>query len=353
VLVSLLLIVGMSVVAETQSATAGPSPTVDFARDVQPILAKNCFQCHGPDDQKRQAELRLDTRAGATAELPSGKRAIVAKQPDASEILARLTTDDKTQVMPPPDAPLRPSPREIEVLRCWIEQGARYSQHWSYMKPTRPSLPVVRDRAWPINAIDFFVRGRLDAEGLEASAAADRYALARRVSLDLTGLPPTWEQARQFVVDESPDAYERLVDHLLQQPGYGEHWAAVWLDLARYADSSGYAHDPPRTIWRWRDRVIESLNENLPYDRFTAEQLAGDLLSDATPAQLIATGFHRNTLSNTEGGINPEEFRHAAIVDRVNTTMQVWMGTTFGCAQCHNHKYDPFSQREYYRLLAI
>ncbi len=329
---SLLAATCISLVAAGENAAGQPAPTVDYARDVRPILAKNCFACHGPDDQKRQAELRLDERDGATRELPSGKRAIVAGNPAQSELLARVTSGDEATVMPPAECEKRPSPREIAVLRAWVEQGAAYSKHWSYVKPVRPALPAVRDRSWPRGAIDTFILARLEAERLAPSAPADRYALARRVSLDLTGLPPTWEQARQFAADERPDAYERLVDHLLEQPTYGERFAAVWLDLARYADSSGYAHDPPRTIWRWRDRVIESLNENLPYDRFTVEQLAGDLLSDATPEQLIATGFHRNTLSNTEGGINTEEFRHAAVVDRVNTTMQVWMGTTFACA---------------------
>jgi hypothetical protein len=324
---------------------------IDFNTEIKPILAGRCFQCHGPDAAVRKAGLRLDTPEGATAVLPSGRRAVVPGAADRSALLARVSSTDKGFLMP--KAGKRLSAGEIAVLRAWVEQGAPYARHWAYVKPTRAPLPAVRDASWPRNPLDHFILARLEKEGLKPAPPAGRYALARRLALDLTGLPPTIEQVDEFVADTRPGAYERLVDRLLASPAYGERWAAVWLDLARYADSQGYANDPSRTIWRWRDWVIASLNANLPYDRFTIEQLAGDLLPKPTTAQLIATGFHRNTLTNTEGGTNPEEFRSAAIVDRVNTTMQVWMGTTIACAQCHNHKYDPFTQKEFYQLYAI
>ena len=333
-------------------AEAAPG-RVDYARDVRPILSRNCFQCHGPDDQARKGDLRLDDRGPATGALPTGTRAVVPGTPAESELIERITSSDDSLAMPPPKAGRRLSQAEIAILRRWIEQGADYSKHWAYVKPVRPELPAVSNRAWPANEIDFFILARLDRDGLRPAAAADRPALLRRVALDLTGLPPTWEEAEQFSQDTRPDAYERAVDRLLDKPAYGERWAAVWLDLARYADSQGYIHDPPRTIWRWRDWLIEALNSNLPYDRFTTEMLAGDLLLDATPSQRIATGFHRNTTNNTEGGSNSEEYRHASVVDRVNTTMQVWMGSTFGCAQCHSHKYDPISHKDYYQIFAI
>ncbi len=330
-----------------------PSRKIDYARDVRPILSRNCFQCHGPDDQARKGDLRLDERASALGELPTGSRAIVPERPDASELMERVTTEDLSLAMPPPKAGKRLSEVEVATLRRWIEEGATYSKHWAYVRPVRRAIPAVSDRAWPVNEIDYFILAGLDRENLRPAPASDRGSLLRRVALDLTGLPPTIEEADRFIHDTRPDAYEHAVDRLLAKPSYGERWAAVWIDLARYADSQGYIHDPARTIWRWRDWLIEALNENLPYDRFTAEVLAGDLLPNPSPSQVIATGFHRNTTNNTEGGANPEEYRHASVVDRVNTTMQVWMGTTLGCAQCHSHKYDPFTQKEYYQLFAI
>jgi mono/diheme cytochrome c family protein len=333
--------------ASPPATDAGKAPAkIDYTRDVRPILA-GCFRCHGPDDRARKARLRLDTKAGAT------KSAIVPGDPGKSELISRITSDDDTAVMPPPKAGKRLGPREVAILRAWIAQGAEYAAHWSYVKPVRPAVPPVKDAAWAKNPIDRFVLARLEHEGLKPTPPADRAAIARRVSLDLIGLPPPIELADAFFEDKGPDAYEKLVDRLLASPAFGERWAAPWLDLARYADSQGYANDPDRTIWRYRDWVIDALNANMSYDRFTIEQIAGDLLTNPTTEQLIATGFHRNTLTNTEGGTSPEEFRTAAVVDRVNTTMQVWMGTTIGCAQCHNHKYDPFSQKEYYQLFAI
>ncbi len=329
------------------AANAQPGKAADFNREVRPILAASCFKCHGPDDKVRKAGLRLDSRETAVKELKSGNRAIVPGDAAKSELLARITATDE-DAMPPVKVGKRLTTAEVTILRRWIEQGAKYALHWSYAKPVQPQLPNVGDRNWPQTADIRQLR-----LNLKPASAADRYALIRRVCVDLTGLPPTIAEADRFVRDASPDAYEKLVDRLLAAPAFGERWAQVWLDLARYADSQGYANDPDRTIWRWRDWLIAALNDNKPYDQFTIEMLAGDLLPNPTPDQLIATGFHRNTLTNTEGGTNVEEFRSAAIVDRVNTTMQVWMGTTIGCCQCHNHKYDPITQKEYYQLYAI
>lgn len=338
-------------------ASAGTPDRIDFNRDIRSILSNNCFTCHGPDDAERQAGLRLDLRNEAIAELDSGARAIVPGDPNQSELLARITTDDDDLRMPPADLGKKLSPREIELLTRWIAEGAEYAQHWAYVKPVRPVLPDVSDspkwKSWPRNGIDYFILDRLLDEPLTPSPEADKYALARRVCLDLTGLPPTLEQVDGFVSDTDPLAYEKYVDRLLASEAYGEHWARKWLDLARYADSAGYADDPPRTIWAYRDYVIRAFNENKPFDEFTIEQIAGDLLPYPTRDQLIATAFHRNTMTNNEGGTNDEEFRNVAVVDRVNTTMAVWMGTTMACAQCHNHKYDPLTQEEYFQLFAI
>ncbi len=339
------------------SASAGPAKApekpIDFNRDVRHILAGKCFACHGPDDKVRKASLRLDVRAGALKPLRSGSSAIVPGNATKSELVARTSTDEPSSVMPPPRFGKSLTKQEAAILKKWVEQGAPYATHWSYRPPERPGVPAVRAASWARNPIDQFILTRLDKEGLAPTPPADRPAILRRLAIDLTGLPPTLEEAHRFLNDKRPGAYERLVDRLLASPRYGERWAQPWLDLARYADSQGYANDPNRTIWPYRDWVIGALNRNLPYDQFTVEQLAGDLLPKPTTAQRIATGFHRNTLTNTEGGTSAEEFRSAAVVDRVNTTMQVWMGTTMACAQCHNHKYDPLSQKEYFQLYAI
>ena len=336
-------------------SSAFAQQAVDFNRDIRPILSNKCFACHGPDEGKRQAGLRLDDAKIATGELESGATAIVPGNPEASELIRRVTNADEAQRMPPAEFGKPLSTAEIATLRKWIEQGARYATHWSYVKPVRTAPPAAAEawQHWPRNAIDLFALQAMLAHGLHPSPEADRYALARRVFLDLTGLPPTIEEADAFVEDEDPQAYEKLVDDLLHRPTYGEHWARMWLDLARYADSAGYADDPPRTIWAYRDWVIKAINENKPFDQFTIEQIAGDLLPNPSDDQLIATAFHRNTMTNNEGGTQDEEFRNAAVVDRVNTTMAVWMGTTMACAQCHNHKYDPISQHEYFQLFAI
>jgi hypothetical protein len=330
---------------------------VDFNRDVRRILSDNCFKCHGPDAKERKGGkkgvgLRLDVPEGAFADL-TGHSAIVPRHPEKSELVRRITTDDPDDKMPPPESGKKLTLEEITLLKKWIEQGAQYARHWSYIKPVRSALPEVGDATWLRNAIDYFILARLEREGLKPAAEADRYAIIRRVALDLTGLPPTLEEVAEFANDHQPGAYERLVDRLLRKDAFGVHWARLWLDQARYADSSGYADDPARTIWAFRDYVIRSLNANKPFDQFTIEQLAGDLLSDPTEEQLAATAFNRNTMTNNEGGTNDEEYRNVAIVDRVNTTMAVWMGTTMACAQCHDHKYDPIKQTDYFRLFAI
>ncbi len=328
---------------------------IDFNRDIKSILSNRCYFCHGPDPQQRQGGidgLRLDTRAGALADL-GGHAAIVPGDVAASVLVERVTSTEDGVIMPPLDSGHQLTAKEIDLLRRWIQQGAIYAEHWSYVPPVRPPVPPVKQSAWPRTPIDHFILSRLEQQGLSPSHQADADALVRRLFLDLTGLPPSIDEVDAFLADTDPAAYERLVDALLSRNSYGEHWARLWLDLARYADSAGYADDPLRTIWLYRDYVIESINANKPFDQFTIEQIAGDLLPDATDQQLIATAFHRNTLTNNEGGTDDEEFRNAAVVDRVNTTLAVWMGTTMACAQCHTHKYDPISQEEYFKVFAI
>jgi hypothetical protein len=325
---------------------------LDFNRDVRPILSQNCFKCHGPDAGKREAGVRLDLRETALARSDSGAVVIVPGKPDESELIRRIETADSDLVMPPPATNLALSPRQKQILREWVARGAEYRPHWAYVPPQWPRPPEVQQTDWPRNPIDLFVLSRLEAAGLKPSPEADRYTLIRRVSLDLIGLPPSVEAAEAFVRDPNPQAYEQLVDRLLASPRYGERWARRWLDLARYADTNGYEKDRPRSMWPYRDWVIDALNADLPFDQFTVEQLAGDLLPGATLAQRIATGFHRNTMINEEGGIDPLEFRFYAMTDRVATTGTVWMGLTLNCAQCHTHKYDPIQQSEYYGMMA-
>ncbi len=341
--------------AGSLSAATAPSTKgkVDFRRDIQPIISAKCFQCHGPDEAARKAKLRLDIREEALKDR-KGTRAIVPGKLAQSEVWRRITTKDADDVMPPKKEGHPLTEPEIVLIRKWLEQGAPYAEHWAFTKPQLPSLPLVKNKQWPKNAVDHFILARLEKEGLKPAAPADRHTLIRRLSLDLTGLPPTPEQIEVFVNDHSSQAYEKLVDNLLASSAYGERWARVWLDLARYADSAGYGSDPLRlNIWPYRDWVISAFNRNLPYDRFTLEQIAGDLLPDATEEQLVATAFHRNTMTNTEGGTDDEEFRVAAVKDRIATTAQVWMGVTMGCAQCHTHKFDPITQREYYSFFAL
>ncbi len=343
---------GLLFFAASLMAQEPGSKPVNFIRDVRPILARNCYECHGPDEGHRKAELRLDTSTGAFAKTKDSA-AFVPKNLADSEAFQRIISTDDSQRMPPTKSGKTLTPEQIDTLKRWIEQGASWSEHWAFEKPVRPALPEVSNGQWGHNDIDRFVLARLDKEGLKPSREADRRSLARRVALDLTGLPPAPELVAEFVKDQSPDAYEKLVDRLLQSSAYGERWTRLWLDLARYADTRGYEKDRSRTIWRYRDWLIDAFNADMPFDQFTREQLAGDLLPNPTSDQLLATAMHRNTMVNEEGGTDDEEFRIAAVKDRVDTTLQVWMGLTMGCAKCHSHKYDPLPHREYYQFYAF
>ena len=314
---------------------------IDFNTQIRPLLSNRCFACHGPDEDERAADLRLDTAEGALDWV------VVPGEPDDSELFLRITSDDEDEAMPPVGKGDRFTKEEADLISRWIAQGANYARHWSYNKPVRPQVPA------GTHPVDHFIEQRLTKEGLAFSPESDHYTLARRLSLDLTGLPPTPEEADAFAADQDPKSYENYVDQLLARSAFGEHWARMWLDLARYADSAGYADDVPRTIWAYRDYVIRAFNENKPFDQFTLEQLAGDFLENSTREQIVATAFHRNTQTNNEGGTNDEEFRNVAVVDRVNTTLATWMGTTIACAQCHTHKYDPITHEEYYQVFAI
>ena len=320
----------------------------DYSRDVRPILSDKCFKCHGPDEKKRSAKLRLDDRAVAIK-----KGAVVPGKPDQSGVVQRIFSDDAEMVMPPPTSNKTLTAVQKATLRRWIAAGADVAPHWAFVAPKPPPLPPVRNKTWTRTSVDAFILARLESAGLAPQPEADRPSLARRASLDLTGLPPTPEEVDAFVKDPAPEAYEAYVDRLLASPRFGERWARRWLDLARYADTNGYEKDRPRVMWPWRDWVIRAFNVDMPFDRFTIEQLAGDMLPDATPDQKIATGFHRNTMINEEGGIDPLEFRYHSLVDRVNTTSTVWLGMTIGCANCHTHKYDPVTQVDYYRIMAF
>jgi len=338
-----------SVFQSVSVAAAGP----DFNREVRPILSNRCFKCHGPDSEHQEAGLRLDVREAALAELDSGERGIVPGHADSSELVARITSDDPDLVMPPPHTKVTLSDNDKRVLTEWINAGAPYAPHWAFVKPAKPAVPPVARDGWVRNPIDAFVLARLESEKVSPSPEADRAALCRRVHLDLIGLPPSPDELAAFFADTSPDAYETLVDRLLASPRYGERWARRWLDLARYADTNGYEKDRPRTIWPWRDWVIRALNDDMPFDQFTIRQVAGDMLPNATVDDIVATGFHRNTMINEEGGIDPLEFRYLSIVDRVGTTGATWLGLTTACAQCHTHKYDPLTHTDYFSLFAL
>lgn len=328
------------------------APPIDYDRDVRPILSENCFKCHGFDAGQRQAGLRLDTPEGATRRLPSGRTALTPRSLTASEIVERLRASDSRQ-MPPVYSRKHVTPAEIKIIERWIAQGAKYDPHWAFVAPKRPMPPVVKRISWPRNAVDRFVLAKQEAAGLTPSTEADKRTLIRRLSFDLTGLPPTPAECATFVADKRSDAYERLVDRLLASPHYGERMALQWLDLARYADTHGFHIDSGREMWPWRDWVINAFNQNKSYDQFIVEQLAGDLLPHATRDQRVATGFNRNHPIDFEGGAIPEEYQTAYIVDRIDTTATAFMGLTMRCAQCHDHKYDPISQKEYYRFYAF
>lgn len=333
------------------AADAPAGDPVGFNRHIRPILNARCAACHG--GPKQAAGVSFLRREAALGRGASGERTIVPGDADASYLVARVSDPDDAARMPPADHGPRLSQREVDLVRRWIDQGAEWEEHWSFVKPERPRPPAVDNEDWPRHELDAFVLARLEREGLQPSAPADRAQWLRRVSFDLTGLPPTEEELSDFLSDNRPDAYECAVDRLVASPAYGERWATMWLDLARYADTMGYEKDPPRTIWPYRDWLIRSLNADMPYDQFIIRQLAGDLLPDASIDDRLATAFHRNTQTNTEGGTDDEEFRLAAVVDRVNTTWQAFHATTFGCAQCHAHPYDPIANREYYEFLAV
>ncbi|HEX3146826.1 MAG TPA: PSD1 and planctomycete cytochrome C domain-containing protein, partial [Gemmataceae bacterium] len=317
---------------------------VSYGRDIRPILAENCFNCHGQDANRRKADLRLDTREGQQA----GK-AIVSGKPTESELIRRISSNDPAEMMPPPKSNRKLTAEQKETLRRWIAEGAKFEGHWAYQAPIRPAVPQVAGMA---NPIDAFLRRRLELEKIAAAPEANRSTLLRRVTLDLIGLPPTPEELDAFVADRSPDAYEKVVDRLLASPNYGERMSLPWLDAARYADSNGFQQDGDTFQWVWRDWVVKALNANMPFDRFTIEQVAGDLLANPTLEQKIATGFNRNHLVNGEGGAIAEEQRFNNLFDRVDVTATNWLGLTMACAQCHDHKYDPMTQRDYYSLLA-
>ena len=330
------------------TAAVHADDTIGYNRFIRPILSENCFACHGPDSAARKADLRLDRREAA---VESG--AIVPGQPEVSELVTRITSADVEQVMPPPTTHKTLTAQQKELLARWIAAGAKYEPHWSFIAPVRPPLPEVQDKAWPRNAIDYFILSRLEAAGLRPAPEADRRSLARRVSLDLTGLPPEPAQVEAFVDDTTPGAYERFVDRLLASPRWGEHRGRYWLDLARYADSHGIHFDNYREIWSYRDWVIGAFNRNMPFDEFTVEQLAGDLLPNRTLDQLVASGFNRCNMTTNEGGVIPEEYLVLYTRDRTETTSQVWLGMTANCAVCHDHKFDPLTQREFYEMAAF
>jgi hypothetical protein len=319
---------------------------IDFNRDVRPILSDACFSCHGPDEKQRKAKLRLDVTEVA-------RRVIVAGKPAESELIARISSDDPDSLMPPPRSKKVLNPQQKEVLRKWIEQGANFSIHWAFVAPVRPPRPGAAKDRWVRNPIDAFILAKLQEKGLKPSPEADRTTLLRRLSLDLIGLPPTAEEVDALLADKSPDSWDKQVNRLLRSPHYGERWGRHWLDAARYSDSDGYEKDKPRFVWAYRDWVINALNRDLPYDRFVIEQIAGDLLPGATQDRRVATGFLRNSMINEEGGIDPEQFRMEAMFDRMDAVGKSALGLTIQCAQCHNHKYDPLTQEEYYRLFAF
>jgi mono/diheme cytochrome c family protein len=350
-----LLAFGSALAADSPQLPPPAAIKTDFLRDVEPIFSSRCYECHG--EKKSKSGFRLDDKSRAFQGGDSGQPFLIAGKSSQSQIILRvagLTNSD--EVMPPSGERL--TKEQIAILEAWIDQGANWPDsakkiHWAYVKPIRPSLPTVQNAKWPRNPIDNFILARLEKEKLNPSPETDRVTLIRRVTLDLTGLPPTIAEVDAFVADKKKDAYERVVDRLLASPHFGERWARMWLDLARYADSAGYEADPPRRMWPYRDWVINAFNRNMPFNQFTIEQIAGDLLPDATVEQKTASGFNRNTMFNTEGGVDREQSRVETIVDRVNTTATVWLGSTLACAQCHTHKYDPFTLKEYYQMFAF
>jgi hypothetical protein len=326
-----------------------PSQKIDFNTQVKPIFNKKCISCHG--GVRKKADYSLLFREEALAPAKSGKRAIIPGNASGSELIKRITTSDPDERMPYKHESLSKS--EIKILKKWINQGAKWGEHWAYVPVRETAVPNASERNWSQNGIDNFVLQKLKENKLTYSPAAGKSTLLRRASLDIIGLPAPEKLATQFINDSSATAYETLLDSLLEKKQYGEKWASLWLDLARYADTKGYEHDADRVIWRYRDWLINAFNDDKPYDRFLTEQLAGDLMPGADDNTLIATAFHRNSMTNDEGGTEPEEYRTAAVIDRVNTTWEGLMGTTFACVQCHTHPYDPFTHDEYYKFMAF
>jgi mono/diheme cytochrome c family protein len=351
-LIAATILSAASIAADSSPLAAKDAARVDFNRDVIPILSANCFKCHGPDGENRKSGLRLDRREAAISPAESGKAAIVPGKPDESELVRRIFAGDPDERMPSKDSGKQLTDAQKQTLRRWIAEGAEYKQHWAFVPPTRPSLPAVKRDDWPKNPIDRFVLARLEAERLSPSREADRITLCRRLYLDMLGLPPTPEEVDEFVNDSASDAYHKLVEKLLASPHFGERLGRLWLDAARYADSDGYEKDKPRFVWFYRDWVVKALNNDLPYDRFVTMQLAGDLLPGASQDETVATGFLRNSMINEEGGVDPEQFRMDAMFDRMDAIGKGILGLTIQCAQCHDHKYDPLTQREYYQLFA-
>lgn len=337
----------LAAVAPVSGALAADA--ISYDRDIRPLLSGSCFQCHGNDESTRKAGLRLDVADPG----PDHAEAIVPGDPEASAVLQRITSAEPADRMPPPDAGEALTEEEVALIRAWIAQGAPRTEHWAFARPSRPPVPEASDPAWPRNPIDHFVLAGIDAAGLSSSPEADRVTLLRRLSLDLTGLPPSLEEVARVQADTSPDWYEQAVDRLLASPHFGEHWARHWLDAAQYADSDGFEKDKPRQVWTWRDYVIRAFNENKPYDAFLMEQIAGDLLPGATQEQRVATGFLRNSMINEEGGIDPEQFRMEAMFNRMDLVGRAMLGLTVACAQCHSHKYDPLTHTEYFQMMAF
>ncbi len=346
-------VVGASACGRRSPAVAGVPEVIDFNFHVRPILSDRCFACHGPDDRARKAGLRFDRKEVALGTLASGHRAIAPGRPGGSALVERVLSTDPAVTMPPPESRLSLDDREKAILVRWIEQGAPWKPHWAFIPPARPAPPEVKTVGWARNEIDRFVLATLEARGTRPSPEADRETLVRRLTLDLTGLPPTPAEIDDFLADRSKDAWEKLVDRLLSSPAYGEHMAAEWLDVARYADSHGYQDDGMRDMWPWRDWVIAAFNRDLRFDQFVTWQLAGDLLEDPGEEQLLATGFNRHHMQSQEGGIVPEEYRTEYVVDRVNTLGRAFLGVSVECARCHDHKYDPVAQKDFYRLYAF
>ena len=346
VLSSFVLFFG-AVTASRAAADPALKP-VDFSRDVKPILATKCYACHGPDEGKRKGKLRLDLKEAAL------KKVIKPGDAAGSPLVKRITTDDPTEVMPPPTAHTGAlSPQQIDLLRRWVAEGAKFDVHWAYVKPVRPAVPEVKNKAWVKNPIDAFIAAGHEKQGFQPAPEADRATLIRRLSFDLTGLPPAPDDVDAFVKDQDPDAYEKLVDRLLASPHFGERMAVYWLDMVRYADTCGYHSDNHRDVWLYRDYVIDAFNANKPFDRFTIEQLAGDLLPNATIEQRIASGYNRLLQTTEEGGAQPKEYTAKYAADRVRNASVVWLASTMGCCECHNHKFDPFTTKDFYSFEAF